>query len=601
MTTAEPSSLTDPEDVRVAAGEEPRESQGAGVGDDVRYALRLAKQYFAADPAPGVGLLGGKIGLRALGSYAAMQASLAAAAVTTAIAAGQGGKVTPLLTSAALFLLGALALTIITEWIEYVLRIRTRTVLTDTLAGRWLGQDRYYHLERGPALDHPEQRIQEDIFIFVQQMLSILPGIIGALFPVVIYSGQLWKQSPPLSLAGIGLPIVLDGFLVYATIGFAVAWTFVTHWAGKSLTQTEITRQGLEAQFRQEMGAVRENSEAIAFQKGAAFEGARIAGTYGLIKQNWRHYTLANLKVTFITNLPNSVFLLAPMAICAPFVLKGQMKIGDIQFVSGAMTVMFGSVGVLIGTYRALAILRSAIARLRYFNVLLDGLSTEGGISVEQTSGPGYAARGLTLALPNGTPLVDIGDLTVNKGDRLLIKGPSGAGKSTFLRALAGLWPHGRGSVSAPAEARVYFMPQRAYMPDGSLASLMSYPSDPAEVPDEVYRELLGSLGLGQLAGRLHEYAAWKRILSPGEQQRIAAARAVLNSPDFLFVDEATSALDMRSEATFYTLLGERLPKAAIISVAHRPTVEEYHDRIVDFSGGKATETRRDPSAAAAT
>lgn len=596
MSSTDLGSLADPAEVRLAEGEAPPESRGTGVWDDIRHAFRLAKQYFGADPWVGTALLVGKIGLGGLGSYAAITAQLNVAAITTALSERNGAPIPQLLLFAVLAMLGGTLGMLLADWVEFVLRMRSRTRLTQTLTARWLDHNRYYRLERATEIDHPEQRIQEDIYIFVDQMINIVPGLIGTLFPLFLYSGKLWSMSPPISPDGIGLPVVVHGLMFYITVGFAVLWTFVTHWLGRSLTTAEITRQGLEAQFRQEMGAIRENGEAIAFQKGAAFEGARLAGTFDLIRKNWTRYTLANLRVTFATGFPTVLYMLAPFAICAPFVLDGRMKLGDIQFMSGAMVGVYGAVGVFIGAYRGLAILRSAVSRLRYFEELLDAVPIHGDIAVHPAAAPVYAAHGVTLAYPDGRPMIAVGDLTIPKGDRVLIKGPSGAGKSTFLRALADLWPHGSGSIAAPEAATVYFMPQRAYMPDGTLAALMAYPRDPADIADETYRALLDRLDLAALAPRLHDYAPWKRRLSPGEQQRIAAARAVLNAPDFLFVDEATSALDLRSEETFYTLLAEQLPDAAIISVAHRPTVERYHDRIVDFSGGKATETRRDRS-----
>lgn len=253
------------------------------------------------------------------------------------------------------------------------------------------------------------------------------------------------------------------------------------------------------------------------------------------------------------------------------------------------------AVGVVVQSYRSLAILRSAVSRLRFFGELLVD-ETASDITITESAEARLTTNGLEIAFPGGHAMAAIEDVVITPGMRLLINGSSGAGKSTFLRALAGLWPFGAGRVSFPAASRVVFLPQRSYMPDGTLASLMAYPGDPAATPDDSYIDLLERLGLSRLLPDLHRAAPWRRTLSPGEQQRIAGARAILNRPDFLFVDEATSALDVHSEASFYALLSERLPDAAIISVAHRATVEQFHDVKMQIVDGRATVTNIAPA-----
>ncbi|WP_313442195.1 ABC transporter ATP-binding protein/permease [Novosphingobium sp.] len=590
MTIDESHSLADPADIEAAEGKTPPESRGIGVWQDVRHAFALAKRYFAADPWIGGILLAIKLGIGAAVSFATVNVQMTMASVTSALAERNGAVIPTLLATAVATFSLVIVAALIADWVRYVLRMRARTVLTGSLLDRWLSNSLYYKLERTAELDHPEQRIQEDVFIFVEEMLSIVPSLIGSLLPLFLYAGKLWTLSPPIPLHGMGMPFVLEGYLVYATVGFALLWTAVTHFMGSKLTTTEITRQGLEAQFRQEMAGVRENGEAIAFQKGAVFESARLHGTFGLIKENWRRYTYANLRVTAATQVPTLVFIMGPAILCAPFVIDGRMRVGDMQFVSAAMLAVFSAVGVVIQSYRQLAILRSAVSRLRYFDTLLFAPAPEAGIALLPSAQDRYATRDLSIRYPDGKTMVKLDDIAIEHGARVLIKGRSGAGKSTFLRALAGLWQHGQGTITTPETAKVHFMPQRSYMPDGTLASLMAYPADPSSVSDERYRSLLERLGLERLAPRIHEFAPWRRTLSPGEQQRIAAARAIINAPDFLFVDEATSALDLHSEANFYTLLAEQLPDTAVISIAHRATAEAYHDTVVEFADGRAAQ-----------
>jgi len=585
--------LANPKDVAAAGGERPPESRGS-VWADIKHAGRLIKQYFAADPWVGSGLLVLKLGLAAAASYAMVSVQTDMASVTTALAEKNASVVPVLLTSAILVFGAVLLAGIVGDWTRFTLRIRMRTNLTEGLLGKWLAYDRYYYLDRKGNVGFPEQRIQEDASDFVEQVLVLGPALITGFLPVFLYSGKLWSLSQPISLEPIGLPFVLHGYLVIATVGFAVLWTIVTHLIGSKLTRTEVTRLGLEANFRQEMSVVRENSEAIAFQRGASFEGSRIMGIFALIKENWKHYTFANLRVAFATQVPTMLFIMGPTLLCAPFVLDGRMKVGDIQFVTAAMVTVFGSIGIFIQSYQTIALLRAGTSRLRYFDESMQESSVRGDIDLKPAEGNAFAVRGLTLDLPDGRRLVEVGNLDIAPGDRVLVKGRSGAGKSTFLRALAGLWHCGRGRVEIPEAGNIYFMPQKSYMPDGTLASLMAYPTDPAKVSDERYHLLLERLGLQALKPRLHEYASWQRMLSPGEQQRIAAARAVINEPDYLFADEATSALDLHSEANLYSLLAESLPNAAIVSIAHRPTVEKFHNRIIQFSDGKAMEVDHD-------
>ncbi|HEX7856398.1 MAG TPA: ATP-binding cassette domain-containing protein [Sphingobium sp.] len=561
------------------------EMLSGGTGPDLRFTLRLVASYFAADRWVGGGLVIVYILLAGGGSFFMLKAQENLADITNALAARQGGPVLGLAVIVLCLALVFLITSLITEWCQYIVRIRARRYYTDNSLAKWLTGNRFHSIERAGNLDYPEQRIQEDIYIFIEKVLALGPGMIASVVPMVLYSTKLWSLSLPIPLTAIGLPFNLHGAFFFAAGGFTLFWTYVTHILGRDLTASEVVRQNLEAEFRHDMASVRENSEAIAFERGSAHQAERLNGVFGLIRQNWRRYTVAQIKVRFCLNFPSMAFLVLPSLMCAPFILDGKMQVGDIQLVGASFNAVYLSVGVVIQMYAQLAILRSAAARLRYLDERLNA-ATPVGIGHSMTARPDIGVEGLSVFYPDGTMMVNVGDLAIRRGDRLLIKGKSGAGKSTLLRAIAGIWPFGRGDVVLPADSKVSFLPQRAYMPEGTLAGLMCYPSEPDPALDEWLAELLGLFGLSRLAPRLHEYAVWRNILSPGEQQRVAAARAIVNRPDYLFLDEATSALDSHSEANLYSLLDEHLPDAAIISIAHRRTVEQFHTKTIDVIDG---------------
>lgn len=579
--------LTDPSAADAAERERPPESGAKTLWPDVQHGGALLKRYVKADPLVGPVLFAAELASGAVSSVLFLQMQINLAGITNALVAKDGGAIgglvgKVLLAGAVLAVVGT-----IVAWARFTLRIRFRRVLTQNLLDRWLAANRFFHLERRAQLDYPEQRIQEDVFQFIERLTTIAPVVIFSVFSIFLYTAQLWKLSPPIVFDAIGLSQPIPGFLVYVAFGFAILWTLLTHLVGSSLTRAEVVRQRLEAQFRQEMGAVRDNGESIAFARAAPIERRRLGDTFDLIRKNWRFYTFANLKITVVAGLPETLMLVGPAVLCAPFVLSGRMQIGDIALVGASFMQVYGGVGIIVRQYAELALLRSAVARLRLLDELIS-TDLPSDIAVMDTDGADITVHDLVIAYPNGQVMNAVGDLEIAPGTRLLVRGRSGAGKSTLLRSIAGLWPFGRGEVRLPSSAAIAFLPQRGYMPDGTLASLMSYPQTPDVHCDADYLTLMERLGLSRLAPRLHDHQPWSRILSPGEQQRIAAARAILAAPDYLFVDEATSALDADSEANLYSLLAERLPHAALISVAHRPTVERFHDAVLVLEDGKA-------------
>lgn len=579
------SSLTDPSAREAAASERPIESHGRTLGPDLRHAAWLIGQYVRHDPVAAIGLMTLVLGSTFVSTYLALRSQIYLADLVNALVA-RNAAVVPGLVGLVLGLAATtLAIGMAGLWAGLAVRMRFRSFLSPRLVNRWMAGNRFFHLERQAPLDYPEQRIQEDVFLFAERFVTLGPGVLGALYSMVIYTNQLWRMSPPITIPALGLDQLIPGFLVYFAIAFGIISTVMVHVAGRSLTRVEVVRQHLEAQFRAEMAAVRNNAEAIAFIRAGDIEHDRISGTFDLIRRNWRAYTWSHMKIDVLQTLPAQLLVVAPTLLLAPFVIRRELQVGDIALAAAALGQVYFGVGVITTYYAEIAIFRSSVARLRLLHDRL-GETIHSDVDVADEARADIATRGLRVAFPDGQLMNDIGDLAIRKGDRILIQGPSGAGKSTLLRAIAGLWPFGGGAVRLPADARIAFLPQRPYMPDGTLAELMAYPAAPETHADERYAELLLALGLDRLVGCLHQPGAWSRSLSPGEQQRIAAARAILANPDYLFVDEATSALDTQLEADLYALISKQLPGVALVSVAHRPEVARHHDRVLALGQG---------------
>jgi vitamin B12/bleomycin/antimicrobial peptide transport system ATP-binding/permease protein len=588
--------VIDPSAQDAAREERPPEVPPGTVWQHVKYGAGMIWRYVKVDPILGTLLIAYQFVQSTATVSVLLKMQLGFSAIVTALAA-KDGDVIPGIVWEILMYSGAMAiLGVIGVWTRLVLRIRMRKVLTAPFLDRWMAGNRFFHLEQRADIDYPEQRIQEDIYTYVEKVTIIGVSVVASVFGVFLYTSELWRLSPPLVVPAVGMTEPIPGLLVYVAFALAIVMTVLVHWVGRLLTRAEVVRQRLEAQFRQEMQAIRGNGESIAFARAGGIERRRLANTFELIVVNWRAYTVANMRITLVTGLPETFMFLFPYLICIPFVLRDQMKIGDIQVVMASFTAVYMGISAIVTQYTELAILRSAVARLQLLDDLLS-VPMDSGIHVEQIADQRVGVHHLKVAYPNGEPMVALEELEITPGSRLLVQGSSGAGKSTLLRSIAGLWPFGEGHVRLPENAKVAFLPQRNYMPDGTLASLMSYPDPPDNHSDADYVDLLKAFDLARLAPQLHSYMPWSRILSPGEQQRIAAARAIMAQPDFLFVDEATSALDAHSEEQLYKALIERLPNAAIISVAHRQSVAAYHDQRLLIENGVADVSPLRPSA----
>lgn len=469
------------------------------------------------------------------------------------------------------------------SYLEQSLQIRWRRQMTASTLGRWLSGHTFYRIERDRSCDNPDQRVSEDISEYVRLMILLGLGFIANLGTLGSMGWLLWSSAGPMSFTLGSTTFTIPGYLFWVAIVWGVLQTLVTHLAGHRLAGATVVQQTVEADFRFALTRVRDSAEQIALYGGNAVEQHRLARLFDAIRANWRDLMRHNVWLNLASGGFSGVALAVPIVAVAPRVLSGDMTLGTLMQDVGAFTETSAAIAWFALSYGELFQLSARVRRLDALDAAIDTPAPE-GIAVRRDPAL-RAVRGenLQLAVPDGRPLADVGALSFAPGERWLVRGPSGCGKSTLLRAIAGLWPFGRGRIDLPEQARVMFVPQRSYLPDGPLRDALAYPADPASHDAADFVEALYACRLPQLAARLDETADWAHTLSPGEQQRLAFARVLLFKPDVLFMDEATSALDNDTEAHLIALVRAHLPACTLVSVAHRTTLDAFHDRRLDL------------------
>ena len=487
---------------------------------------------------------------------------------------------------------GMLALSFIvvgvySAYLQGILHIRWRRWLTERFLGNWLENQSYYRMQLGQTTtDNPDQRIADDLNRFANQSLDLSLGLFNAIVTLLSFLSILWTLSGALTIPlGGDVEIAIPGYMVFAALIYAIGGTMATRLIGMPLIRLRFDQQRYEADFRFSLVRLRENAENVAFYGGETRELASFQDRFARVVANWWRIIKRRKKLTWFTYGYGQVAIVFPFLVAAPRYFDKAIQLGGLMQISSAFRQVQESLSFIVNSYNEIAEYQAVVQRLAGFRARMDEIAadraTAQAINIER-SGVGVAVEALDLDLPDGQPLRQDISLSASPGKPLLITGPSGVGKSTVLRAIAGLWPFGRGRIRM-TDGRVLFLPQRPYLPLGTLADALVYPRAADELSRDRLVEALSAVGLPQLVNRLDEEGNWAQRLSIGEQQRLAFARVLLTRPEIVFLDEATSALDEAAEMSLYRLLREAPWRPTIVSVGHHGTLQRLHDTVVDI------------------
>lgn len=479
-----------------------------------------------------------------------------------------------------------IALRVYQLYLNQWLQIRWRRWMTDRYLQGWLSDANHYRMQlQGDAADNPDQRIAEDTQLFIDRTLTLGVGLLSAVVTLASFVVILWQLSEQAPLHVFGNELSIPGYLVWAALIYAIIGTVLTHLVGHPLVGLNFGQQRFEADFRFNLVRARENAEQIALLRGEPVERNRLNWRFQRIVENWMAIMVRTKKLTALTATYSQASIIFPYIMVAPAYFAGKLQLGGMMQTASAFGSVQDSLSFFITAYRTLAEWQACVARLAGFETAIaqgKALKTSASsIAMQSGTGNAIALEGVQLTLPNGKPLVSADHFSFRNGERTLFTGPSGSGKSTVFRAIAGIWPFGKGAISIPAQSSLMMLPQRPYFPVGALQDAVAYPARATAFGAPAIAEALTAVGLPALATRLDEDGHWNRTLSLGEQQRLGVARALLHRPQFLFLDEATASLDEPSEAALYRLIEQKLPDTTVVSIGHRSTLGAFHQRNV--------------------
>ncbi|MDE1566909.1 ABC transporter ATP-binding protein/permease [Aquabacter sp. P-9] len=487
----------------------------------------------------------------------------------------------------------AIAVAVYQIYLKQWLEIRWRRWLTTRYMGHWLTDDTHYRLRlSGDPADNPDQRIAQDVNLFVSQTIGVGIGLLGTVVSLISFSVILWGLSGSYDLQLFGTEMVVPGYLFWAALIYAAVGTWLAHLIGRPLVRLNYNQQRYEADFRVDLVRVRENSEQIALLKGEQAEERHLSGRFERIWGNFFDLMRAQKRLTWFTAGYNQISTIFPFVVVSPAYFSGAILLGPLMQTASAFSSVQGSFSFFITSYSTLAEWAAVVNRLTGFEASMVAAKAQAHTpAFVRTPVPAsdvpqaVAMEEMDIRLPTDAPIIKVEGVSIARGEHVLVMGPSGSGKTTLFRAMAGIWPFGSGRLGIEAPGRLMILPQKPYVPVGRLDAALAYPQDPQLHTREEMCAVLEAVGLPGLCGRLDESGLWPHVLSLGEQQRLSLARALLAKPAILLLDEATAALDEPSEAAVYHLLRHRMAGTTLLSIGHRATLKGLHDRILILQG----------------
>ena len=464
-------------------------------------------------------------------------------------------------------------------YLRQMLQLKWRTWMTNQYLNSWLNKQVYYRLQlTDGATDNPDQRISEDINQFVSLTLALLIGFLKQITTLVAFGVVLWELSGEYTLNLGGAEIIIYGYMFWFSLIYSGIGTFLAHKVGRKLIGLNFDQQKYEADFRFNMMRVRENAESIAFYRGENAEMEGFLDKFSRVIKNYWALMKKTKHLNFYVNGYAQLAVIVPLIMAAPRYFSGAMQLGGLMQTISAFGRVQDALSYFVDSYDTIASLAAVVNRLAGFTEHVEeAVKINSECVMRNAELKSLQLDKLTVKLPDDKVLINELSLELPQSKRLLVTGPSGCGKSTLLRTLAGIWFYATGEIKLPTDSKVLFLPQRPYLPLGTLKRALLYPQA-KNISDDKLFEVLNAVELPELKDKLDVEDDWSRILSLGEQQRLAFARVLLTEPDFLFLDEATSALDEPREQEMYELLHIKLPNTAIISVGHRSTLNKQHD-----------------------
>ncbi|WP_304159217.1 ABC transporter ATP-binding protein/permease [Phascolarctobacterium succinatutens] len=474
-------------------------------------------------------------------------------------------------------------LAVYSYYLQQTLILNWRRWLTTRFIDIWLQNKTYYNLQMfGKDTDNPDQRISEDVRQFVEMTLSFAIGILKAFCTFASFVVILYNLSGSLSFTFMGKTWTINGYMLWASLIYSVIGTYITHIVGRKLVKINFIQQKYEADFRFSMIRLRESAESVAFYRGEAQEGSVFKQRFKMLLDNFWKLVNKQKQLVFLNSGYSQIAIIFPFVVAMNRYLTKEVTLGGLMQVASAFGRVQDSLSYFVDMYSSIAQWQAVVMRLTYFGRHMHEVSQQAErFHVERFAAADVVeVNNMQINLPDGKPLLENITFTLHPGHNVLIKGVSGSGKSTLLRAISGIWPFVDGKIFLPERDKLMFIPQKPYLPLGTLRAALNYPGNkPINDTELIY--LMDLCQIGYLKDKLDLEADWSHVLSVGEQQRLAFVRAHIQQPQWLFLDEATSALDEDTEATMYSLLQERLQQTTVVSVGHRSTLNKYHELVL--------------------